>query len=292
MKRITLFFLTCLLAPPVMAEEVDKRLDAAADGHVNISNISGEITVKGWSRNQVEVTGSLGRNVEKLIFERDGNEITIKVKVPRRSSRGIESDLHIKVPQNSSIDVGTVSADIDVRDVTGDQDLHTVSGDVATESTGADMEAESVSGDVEIVGDNADGEIEASTVSGNVTLFHVAGEISAESVSGDVIVDEGLFTRVEAGTVSGDIVFRAGLRDGGKLGMETVNGDIDVEFSGDVSAKFEVDTFNGQIRNCFGPKAVKTSKYLNSVELVFTEGSGDGRVEISTMNGDVSICKK
>ena len=74
--------------------------------------------------------------------------------------------------------------------------------------------------------------------------------------------------------------------------METVNGDIDVEFSGDVSAKFEVDTFNGQIRNCFGPKAVKTSKYLNSVELVFTEGSGDGRVEISTMNGDVSICKK
>ena len=292
MKRITLFFLTCLLASPVMAEEVDKRLDAAADGHVNISNISGEITVKGWSRNQVEVTGSLGRNVEKLVFERDGDEITIKVKVPRRSSRGIESDLHIKVPQNSSIDVGTVSADIDVRDVTGDQGLHTVSGDVATESTGADMEAESVSGDVEIVGDNADGEIEASTVSGDVTLFHVAGEISAESVSGDIIVNEGSFTRVEAGTVSGVIIFRAGLRDGGKLGMETINGDIDVEFSGDVSAKFEVDTFNGQIRNCFGPKAVKTSKYLHSVELVFTEGSGDGRVEISTMNGDVSICKK
>ena len=119
MKRMTVLVLSTLLAMPVVAEEVDRTLDAASDGHVYVSNISGSITINGWSRNEVEVTGEIGRNVEELIFERDGDKITIKVKVPRKSGRGIESDLEIQVPEGSSIDVGTVSADIDVEDVRG-----------------------------------------------------------------------------------------------------------------------------------------------------------------------------
>ncbi|MGI9237318.1 MAG: DUF4097 family beta strand repeat-containing protein, partial [Woeseiaceae bacterium] len=139
MKKFVTAMAGLLLTLPVFAEDVDKTLDAAPDGHVDISNISGEVTVRGWSRDQVEVTGSLGRNVEELIFERDGDKITIKVKVPKRMGHGIESDLHISVPQNSSIDVGAVSADIDVSDVRGEQRLHTVSGDVNTESSGTDV---------------------------------------------------------------------------------------------------------------------------------------------------------
>ena len=292
MKRITLITLTCLLLVPAYAEEINKTLDAAADGQVNISNIAGSIIVRGWSRNEVEVTGTLGRKVERLIFERNRDRITIKVKVPKKSGRGIVSELLIKVPQNSSVDIGTISADIDVTDVSGDQGLHTVSGDVHTEATGADLQAESVSGDVEITGDNADGNIRVSTVSGNVTLFRVAGEVSVEAVSGDIVVDEGAFKRVEIGTVSGSIIYRAGLNAGGRMQLESVTGDVEVEFSGEVSAKFDVDTFSGNIRNCFGPKAERSSEYAPGLALEFTEGSGDGRVEISTVNGNVSICRQ
>ena len=292
MNRLITTILACLLAATAFADEVDRKIDAPTDGHVDISNISGSVTVNGWTRNEVEVTGTLGRDVEELIFERDGDDILIKVKVPKSSGRGIDSELRISVPQNSSIDVGTVNADIDVTAVTGEQSLHTVSGDVTTESTGADMSAESVSGDVEVSGDNADGEIEAHTVSGDVTLFRVAGEVVGESVSGNVVVDEGSFTRADLGTVNGDVVFNGELRDDGRLSIETVNGSVEVDFIGEVSASFEVDTFNGRIRNCFGPKAERTSKYTPGWELEFTEGDGSGRVEISTMNGGVNICKK
>jgi len=292
MNRLIATILACLLAATAFADEVDRKIDAPTDGHVDISNISGSVTVNGWTRNEVEVTGTLGRDVEELIFERDGDDILIKVKVPKSSGRGIDSELRISVPQNSSIDVGTVNADIDVTAVTGEQSLHTVSGDVTTESTGADMSAESVSGDVEVSGDNADGEIEAHTVSGDVTLFRVAGEVVGESVSGNVVVDEGSFTRADLGTVNGDVVFNGELRDDGRLSIETVNGSVEVDFIGEVSASFEVDTFNGRIRNCFGPKAERTSKYTPGWELEFTEGDGSGRVEISTMNGGVNICKK
>jgi DUF4097 and DUF4098 domain-containing protein YvlB len=115
--------------------------------------------------------------------------------------------------------------------------------------------------------------------------------VQAESVSGTVVVEEGSFSRAELGTVSGDITFEGELREGGRLTIEAVNGDVDVDFVGDVSARFEVDTFNGDIRNCFGPEAERTSKYAPGWELEFTEGEGSGRVEISTMNGGVSICR-
>jgi DUF4097 and DUF4098 domain-containing protein YvlB len=291
MKKLITFSLGFLLASTVMADEVDKTLDAAADGHVDISNIAGSVTVGGWSRKQVEVTGTLGRNVEELVFERDKDKITIKVKVPKKGGRGIDSDLHINVPENSSIDVGAVSADIDVTDVMGEQRLHTVSGDVTTESAGSDVMAESVSGDVEVEGDKSDTETEASTVSGDVTLFRVSGTVNAESVSGDVVVEEGSFNRAQLNTVNGEIMLRAELRKDGKVSAETVNGDVDLEFAGDVSAKFDIDTFNGDIRNCFGPKAERTSKYAPGWELSFTEGKGEGRVEISTMNGGVNLCR-
>ena len=291
-KTIIVTSLACLLTATAFAEEVDRTIDASSDGHVDVSNISGSVTVHGWTRDSVEVTGTLGRNVEELILERDGDKVLIKVKVPRRGGRGIESDLRINVPQNSSLDVGAVSADIDVSDITGEQSLHTVSGDVTTEYTGADMTAESVSGDVEISGNNADGEVSASTVSGDVTLFRVSGKVEAESVSGDIVVDEGSFERAELGTVNGEVIFQGELRDDGKLSVETINGNVEIDFVGDVSARFSIDTFNGGINNCFGPKAERTSKYAPGWELEFSEGDGSGRVDVSTMNGRVSICKK
>lgn len=292
MKQFAAIILGALLALPVCAEEVNETLDAAADGQVDVSNISGTITVRGWSRDAVEVTGTLGKDVEELIFERNGDTTRIKVKVPRNSGRGIESDLHIHVPQNSSIDVSTVSADIDVGGVRGEQELETVSGDVRTESAGKDIEARSVSGKVEIEGENIDADTSASTVSGDVTLFRVAGAASTESVTGDIIVDEGSFERIEMNTVNGHLVFQSTLRRDGKLSAETVNGEIDVEFVGDVSAKFDVSTFNGRIDNCFGPKADRSSKYKPGWSLDFTEGDGDGRVDISSMNGAVKLCRK
>ena len=292
MKKLTAIIPALMFAMPVAAEEVDKTLKAAPDGEVDVSNIAGSVTISGWSRDEVEVTGTLGRNVKELIFERDGDTVTVQVKVPRRGGSGIDSDLTIKVPEKSSLEVSTVSADIEISDTSGEQELSTVSGDIETESAGNDISASAVSGDIEISGDKSTNETDVSTVSGDVTLFRGSGTVRAESVSGDLLIDEGLFGRAVLGAVNGEIVFRAGLEKGGRFSAETVNGDIDVEFAGDVSAKIDIETFNGSIRNCFGPEAERTSKYTPGWELSFTEGDGDGRIDMSTMNGSLNICKK
>lgn len=291
MKKVIALVLACLLCVSVFAEDVNRTIGASRDGQVKVSNISGSVTVSGWSRNEVEVTGRLGRNVEELILERDGDHVLIKVKVPNRSRGGIESDLDIKVPQNSSVDIGTVSADISIAGVKGDQSLHTVSGDIDTVHSGAEIDAESVSGDVDIRGDGSDGEVDATTVSGDVNLHRVSGDVSAESVSGDLYIEDGSFHRVDLETVNGDIEFTAELRKNGRLKAESVNGAIEIQFVGDVSAEFDIETFNGKINNCFGPKAERTSKYAPGWELEFEEGGGSAKVDVATLNGRVTICR-
>jgi DUF4097 and DUF4098 domain-containing protein YvlB len=279
-----------LLVSAAAAESVDETIDAAPDGSVDISNTAGSIKVYGWSNDRVEVTGELGENVEELILERDGKRVTVKVKVPRNSSRKISSDIVVRLPEASSIDVSGVSADILVEGVRGEQSLHTVSGDVETEASGADLEVASVSGDVEVRGDGKDTVTRAGTVSGDVVLFGLSGEISAEAVSGDVTIDEGSYDRVAIQTVNGDLTFLAELRPAGRLDAESVNGGVTMELAGKVSAKFEIESFNGGIDVCFGPEPVRTSKYAPGWELVFTEGEGDGSVNVSTLNGSIRIC--
>lgn len=286
--------ITGLLLLPVVsqaANEVQRTIDAASDGKVIISNTAGDIEVSGWSRNEVEVAADLGWGVEELIVERNKDEVTIKVKVPKDSGRDISSDLVIRVPENSAINVSAVSADIEISDVYGEQRLHSVSGDVSSEVYGADTEAESVSGDIELAGNNQATLTQLSSVSGDVDVFRLSGEIEATSVSGELTIVDGAFKRAQGNTVNGDIVYRAELIDGGKLDFETINGDVDLIFKGDVSARFDIETFNGSIRNCFGPKPERSNQYGPGRELKFSEGSGNSRVTIRTLNGGMTLCR-
>ncbi len=293
MNKVALILIGVLLATPALAERIDQTQDADAKGQVEIFNLAGDIEIIGWNKKQIQVTGTIGDDVEEFIFERDGKSTTIKVKVPDRihGHKDVTSDLVIHVPQGSSIEVSGVSSDITTEGVQGEQELQSVSGDIEIEVFSADVEAETVSGDVDATGSSKDAEASLETVSGDVSAEGLSGEIKAGSVSGDVDVERGDFIRARVETVNGDITYEAALRSGGKLDVETVNGTVDVTFIGDVSARFDIETFNGRIKNCFGPDAQRTSKYAPGWELSFTEGGGNGRVTIATLNGGLRLCK-
>lgn len=294
MKKIAYIVIGALLVSTAAAEDIDRTQNADKDGKVDISNLAGSVEVVGWKRNEIEVTGELGDDVEELIFEVSGKQTTIKVRAPERSwgKKDVSSELLIKVPLGSALDISTVSADIDVEGVHGEQDLQSVSGDITSEGFTADLSAETVSGDVDVDGDGKDGDWRLSSVSGDVSANDISGEVDVEVVNGDVEISAGSFGRVKLETVNGDIVFNGSLRQTGRMDIETVNGSVEVEFVGSVSAEFGIETFNGRIRNCFGPKAERTSKYAPGWELTFTEGDGEGRVSIETLNGSLSLCKE
>jgi len=280
------------LAPAVpAANEQHRVVEASADGTVSIFNTAGSITVVGWSRNEVDVTADLGWGVEELIVERDGDDVLVKVKVPRENARNVSSELTVRVPERSAIDAAAVSADIDVVGVFGEQRLHTVSGDIVSEVFEAEIEMEAVSGDIELEGDRRPSFAKLSTVSGDIGLTNLGGDLEASSVSGDLIVAESSFQRARVDTVNGDIIIRVAIADGGRLDVETINGDIDLEFEGAIAGRFDIETFNGSIDNCFGPEPQRTSQYTPGRELKFSEGDSNTRIVIRTLNGGLRMCR-
>lgn len=291
MRILTLAFLGIFGAAVHADEEVHRTMDASDSDRISVSNIAGSVEVQGWSRNEVEVTGELGDDVEELVFERNGDEIEIKVKTERKRSADVSSDLYIRMPEGASLEVNTVSADIDIMNIGGEQDLESVSGDITTEADESDIDVTTVSGDLEITANKHAIRSRLSSVSGDIDTVNLAGEIGAGTVSGDLVIANGVFRRAAINTVNGDIVFHAQLLDDGRLDVETVNGSVDVEFAGEVNARFDIETFNGDIDNCFGPKAERVSKYAPGYELKFTEGTGSARVTIETLNGDLTLCK-
>lgn len=295
MNRQILMATAVLLAAPVSAEEINQTIDASADGNVDIYNTSGSVTVVGWSKDAVEVTGTLGEEVEKFIFERRGDTVVVKVKPKknqRSGGRSTSSHITVHLPERSDIDVATISAEIDVERVTGEQELQSVSGDITTQAFAAEMEVETVSGHIDVVGSRDDIEAELTTVSGGIAVQDLSGTIDLESVNGRLKIGGGSFSDAAMETVNGRIDFKSNLREGGDLDIETINGKVVVDFIGSLSAEIDISTFNGRIKNCFGPKAERTSKYAPGWGLSFTEGGGDGSVNISTLNGGVTMCKE
>jgi DUF4097 and DUF4098 domain-containing protein YvlB len=284
-----------LLAMPLAADaatrQVSERRPAAADGIVEISNVAGSVTVNGWDKAEVEVTGTLGDKVERLEFTGTGNRTTVRVVLPARSGWGGDSEarLTIRVPAKSAVRASLVSADLRTDGVSGDQELQSVSGDISG-TAGGNLEVESVSGDVKLSAPNARN-TEIETVSGNATLTGASGDIELSTVSGDARLKLGTVSRARFSAVSGDVDFAGTLARGGRIEAEAVSGDVALRFTGALAAEIDVQSFSGDIRNCFGPKPV-TARAGPGSSLQFQHGSGDGRVSIETKSGNISVCDR
>ena len=70
----------------IAATSVDEHRPAGASGSVEIDNVAGEIDVQGWDKSEVAVTGSIGKDVERVEVTGGGNRTSIRVVLPPISS--------------------------------------------------------------------------------------------------------------------------------------------------------------------------------------------------------------
>jgi DUF4097 and DUF4098 domain-containing protein YvlB len=254
--------------------------------------VAGSVTVTGWERNEVEVTGELGDGTQRLDFTKAPKLTRVKVVLPERSYKVDETRLVVKVPHGSLLSINTVSADVRIQNVRGAQRLQTVSGDVQTQASGEDVECRTVSGDVLIAGSGRKGVVSVTTVSGDASASNVAGEVNGSTVSGALLFSVGETSRSRLRSTSGDIALRGPLAADARVDIESISGDVQLDLNGALPAEYDISSFNGEIRNCFGPKSARTSEYGPGRELRFTEGGGGARVRVKTMNGDIGLCRK
>ena len=243
------------VGPVAASQTVNESVDVGRRASISIENIAGSVRVVGSSGSTVEISGTLGDDVEELLVEKHGNRLEISVELPEGDHHrdlDADADLVIHVPFDSELEVETISATIEVSDVRGEMSLESISGSI-----------------------DVDGEL------GAIELSTISGEINVAAGSS---LQEGSFE-----SISGSIECAADLSDNGEFDFETVSGNITLSAPRGFSAEWEIETFSGAIANVFGPEAERTSKYAPGKELNFTTGGGGASVSIESLSGRVEI---
>jgi Putative adhesin len=277
---------------PAAQRDFSAQKPADPSGTVEIVNVEGNVEVTGWNQPTVDVTGKLGSRVERVDVTSSANRTTIRVVIPNGGGNWHgenAADLKVHVPQNSSLEVSLVSADLSTNGVGGNQHLQTVSGHIKGDVGGGSLQVDTVSGDVLLTAHNGRN-AQIKTVSGDVGLSGTSGDLTLNTVSGDSIVTIGDVTRATIESVSGDLNLTTGaLGAQSQLDASTVSGDVKLQFAAAPDADIDVQSFSGDISNCFGPKPVE-EKYGPGSRLNFRNGKGGAHVHVESKSGDVGIC--
>jgi DUF4097 and DUF4098 domain-containing protein YvlB len=290
--RTVLFLASVLLTHSAVAERIERQAAAAADGEVEIVNVSGEVRVIGWDQAKVQLQADVGRGVEEVEFDSDDDDVTrIRVKWPNDKQAGA-TNLTVHVPRQSTLMIKTVSASQSIENVQGEQRLQSVSGAIDTTMGSEDLEAKTVSGQIVVKGNGKPASSRVTSVSGEIRMEDVAGDLELSTVNGAIHVRATQIEEARLNTTNGEIRLQSGLTEDSRIEAEAINGMIEVNLRGKIHAQFDIESFNGGIQNCFGPKPRRTSEYAPGSVLRFEEGEGGARVRIKTLNGPIELCNK
>ncbi len=131
----------------------------------------------------------------------------------------------------------------------------------------ARLEIDLVNGPLKAEG--VSGGLEVEAVNGTVTLRNVAGDIRVETVNGT------------------QQIALAALDPSASVSLESVNGHIELTLPSGAGADVHAETVNGRISNDLGLE-VEKHRWVGA-ELSGRLGGGGARVEISTVNGGMTI---
>lgn len=293
-RPVAAFWVLCAVPIAAFAKEdtIDRTVKAHPKGEVVISNVAGTVDVRAWDRDEVQVTGHIDEDVERVDVESSEGRTIVKVVLPRGSSHGSEAEIEVTVPRGSSVEVSAVSADVSSRGVLGTQRLKTVSGELTAEITGDNSEIRTVSGDITVRGGGKPSALRVSSVSGSIDLSHAAGKLDVVTVSGDARLEVSDANEVRGRTTSGGFDLRARLTTNARVDVEAVSGDITLRVTSPNGLSTEIETFSGEISGCLANSVERVSKYGPGHRLNIRTVESGASVRAKTLSGDIEICDK
>jgi DUF4097 and DUF4098 domain-containing protein YvlB len=257
---------------------------AATGGVVDLGLISGEITVRGWSRAEARIHATSESG--PINFDHTPSRIGLEV-----HRGGDDCQFDLTIPFGTRVLMRSNSGDLRYLSVKGDIEARTVSGGVDISDTKGSTTIETVSGDIRAR--NMDGGVRANTISGTVELGSVTGDADISTVSGDVSLLDARSRIVRMESVSGTETYGGIIDPAGRYDFRSHSGDITLRIPGDANAMLSLQTFSGDIDTDFnltlhtgsGESGHHAGNHIDT-----TIGKGGGaHLTIETFSGDVRI---
>lgn len=229
---------------------------------------NGDITVTGSDTNEVTVDGILNVRAEdekkakdllekSVTLKKVGKKLLLKVEMPTNQSiidwMNYEGTFNINLPKELFVKMDVANGDVEGRELRNGAQIKLVNGD---------LELSDVFKRVKVENQN-----------GSITINEIDGELIASLTNGDIDVTTSKVT--------------------GPYEIETVNGDVTTSFPKDADVKVSGETQNGDVSGTVNWQRSGNEDdhdYEKQGKLVI--GNGTHNVDISSVNGDVSVNTK
>ncbi len=293
------------LAKDRYEEKFEKTEALAKDGKVFLGNISGDVIVKTWDKDEVRIEAlkvseasseaKAKENCGQVTIEvtREAGVLRIDTKYPHQKrfwggdSLDVSVDYKLWVPSGASVEVKSVSGDLGLESLGGAVKARVVSGSVVLRKAAAGADLTTVSGDMAV--EDVTGNVYLKTVSGDIIAARVKGSIEAESVSGGIEMREvSGAAGVNAKTLSGDVVYLGRLETGGRYSLKSHSGDVRMSLPADAAFSFDAETFSGDVDSDF---KIEVSGKISPREVHGTINGGGAEVRLSTFSGSIDLKK-
>ncbi len=287
-------------------EKFEKTVSLARDGEVNLTNVSGNIEVRTWDRNEVKINAlkiSKASTVAKakenaamveIVVEKDGNMLRIETEYPERKRGWREDSINVSVnynltiPAKASAKITSVSGSVDLEKIGGAAKVKAVSGDVTINEAHKGVDLEAVSGSINA--QNVTGDAYLNAISGGINAEGIRGSIKASVVSGTIeLRDVSDADNVSANSVSGRIVYEGQINRGGRYTLSGHSGSVEMIIPSDSAFEFEATTFSGRIQSDF---EIKVSGLMNKRKISGVVNNGGAVVKLTTFSGNVYLKKR
>lgn len=266
---------------------LDTTVSVGREPTVDLSLVTGPVTVTAWNRSEVRVRG----RSDRLPLRFDASGGAVRVYTPRTRTRSAgDQRLEVEVPVGTRVIARSVSGDVRVRGVRGEIEARSTSGDVHAEGGTRSVTLHTVSGNVR--GSGLDGVVSVQSVSGDVEIDGVSGELGAQTTSGDVRLRRARVSRLRAESVSGGVAYDGTFARDGRYDLRSHSGNLRLTLPADAGAALSVRTYSGTIDSAIPLVLRPTPRGQDAPRrMEFTVGGGGAQVTAESFSGTITITR-
>lgn len=269
------------LASITLAQQTDTTVAVEQGTRLRVDNYGGEVVIRAGTDNRVRIRAE-HQSRDHVELERQSGVLTVKAESRRGMPQSV--DFTITVPKWMAVGVSGVYTDADISGTEADVWVETVQGEVTVAGGSGYLKLQSVQGTVTVRGTRA--RIEATSMNEGVEIYDATGDVQVETVNGDIVLRGINGVVVSATSVNGDIEYDGALKDGGRYEFGTHNGDVTIAVPETANLMVGVSTYQGEFDSSF---PVTLSEISPKRRFSFKLGSGAGRLEIESFQGDIKL---
>ena len=173
-------------------------------GHVELSNLNGNVRVLTWDRDEVKIDAikraKKQEDLDEVKIEVDakGDRIRIKTKLPepttkRNKNNSTGVDYTLTVPQRAHLDrISTVNGGVELENVSGNVEATSVNGNISATGLAGDVGLSSVNGSVKAAFARVTKAVQLKSVNGGVAIAlppEANADVSAHTLNGGISSD-------------------------------------------------------------------------------------------------------